>query len=235
MSPQYSYRRRWLNQSTYSAVASSTVSRVRHGPRGLISSVLYSHLTVSARALSVEAVAHGPDRGRDPSLGQPLGVTDRHVLRPTIRMCHNRIQRGASPLTGPHRLLERVQDQLGRHRRAAPPAQDPAGVGVDHERDVHPPAPGRHVRHVRHPQPVRRRRGEVAAHQVPRPVSRRVGNRGAPRGADVSEGGERPASLGRRSGWVKLAAACSLGTPGVGGSSRDKVRAVRHCRTGRAW
>ena len=34
---------------------------------------------------------------------------------------------------------------------------------------------------------------------------------------------------------VKLAAACPWGTPRVGGSSRDKVRAVRHYRTGRAW
>jgi transposase len=42
-------------------------------------------------------------------------------------------------------------------------------------------------------------------------------------------------SLRCRSSGVKLAAACPWGTPGVGGSSRDKVRTVRHCRTGRAW
>jgi hypothetical protein len=40
-----------LNQSTHSAVASSTSSMVRQGLRGLISSVLYSPLIVSARAL----------------------------------------------------------------------------------------------------------------------------------------------------------------------------------------
>jgi len=51
----------------------------------------------------------------------------------------------------------------------------------------------------------------------------------------VSDGGERPTSLGRRSGWVKLAAVCPRGTPGVDGSSRDRIRAVRHKRTGRAW
>ena len=39
-------------QSTYSRVAISTCSTVRHGPRGLISSVLNSPITVSARALS---------------------------------------------------------------------------------------------------------------------------------------------------------------------------------------
>ena len=57
----------------------------------------------------------------------------------------------------------------------------------------------------------------------------------APRGAVDSDGGERPASPGRRSGWVKLAAACPWGTLGVGGSSRDEVRTVQHCRMGRVW
>jgi hypothetical protein len=38
-----------------------------------------------------------------------------------------------------------------------------------------------------------------------------------------------------RSSGVKLAAACPWGTLGMGGSSRDEVRAVRHYRTGRAW
>src|SRR3954449_7337491 len=51
MSPQASESRRWLNQSTYSRVAISTCSTVRHGPPGLMSSVLNSPITVSARAL----------------------------------------------------------------------------------------------------------------------------------------------------------------------------------------
>lgn len=57
----------------------------------------------------------------------------------------------------------------------------------------------------------------------------------APRGAVVSDGGERPASPGRRSGRVKLAAVCPRGTLGVGGSSRDEVRSVQYCRMGRVW
>jgi hypothetical protein len=57
----------------------------------------------------------------------------------------------------------------------------------------------------------------------------------APRGAVDSDEGERPASLGRRSGRVKLAAACPWGTPGVGGSSRDEVRTVQYYRMGRVW
>ena len=52
----------------------------------------------------------------------------------------------------------------------APPAQDPPGVGVDDERDVHPPGPGRDVGDVGDPQAVRGRRGEPALHQVTGPL-----------------------------------------------------------------
>ena len=43
--------RRWLNQSTHSKVAYSTSSIPFQGPRRRISSVLYSPMIVSARAL----------------------------------------------------------------------------------------------------------------------------------------------------------------------------------------
>lgn len=42
MSPQYSWSRWWLYQSTHSAVAISTASTLRHGPNRRISSVLYT-------------------------------------------------------------------------------------------------------------------------------------------------------------------------------------------------
>ena len=48
----------------------------------------------------------------------------------------------------------------------------------------------------------------------------------APRGVVVSDGGERPAWPGRRSGWAKLAAVWPWGTLRLGGSSRDIVRTV---------
>jgi hypothetical protein len=51
MSPQALCRRRWLNQSTYSKVASSTSSRPLHGPRRRMSSVLNSPMRDSAAAL----------------------------------------------------------------------------------------------------------------------------------------------------------------------------------------
>src|SRR5436190_20917794 len=47
-----------------------------------------------------------------------------------------------------------------------PPAQDPPGAGVDDERDVPHPGPGRDVGEVRDPQAVRGRRAEPAPHQV---------------------------------------------------------------------
>src|SRR5215216_5674926 len=50
--PMGSRRRRWLNQSTPSKVAYSTWSMPFQGPRRRISSVLYSPMIVSARALS---------------------------------------------------------------------------------------------------------------------------------------------------------------------------------------
>ena len=54
-SPIGSRIRRLLNQSTHSRVANSTASRLRHGPRVRITSVLYSPMMDSARALSYES------------------------------------------------------------------------------------------------------------------------------------------------------------------------------------
>ena len=51
--------RRWLNHSTHSRVANSTASRPRHGPRGRITSVLYSPMMDCARALSCDARRDG--------------------------------------------------------------------------------------------------------------------------------------------------------------------------------
>ena len=43
------------------------------------------------------------------------------------------------------------------------PADDPTGVGVEHERKVEPALPGSHVGDVRNPQAVRSLWGEVVA------------------------------------------------------------------------
>ena len=130
----------------------------------------------------VERVADRPHRGGDAGLGQPLAVAQRRVLGSSVAVGHHRVKRAcidrAGALAGPDGLLEGVQDELGGHRGAAPPAQDPAGVGVGHERHVHPSGPGAHVGHVHHPQPVRRGRREPAPDQVLGAVPGRVGDRG---------------------------------------------------------
>jgi len=57
---------------------------------------------------------------------------------------------------------------------------------------------------------------------------------GAPRGAVVSDGGERPRRLAVvAAGWSWRQP--DPGIAGEGESSRDKVRSVQYCRMGRAW
>src|SRR5579863_1118723 len=70
-----SRRRRVLNQSTHSRVANSTASRLRHGPRRWMTSVLYG-----LGEGVVVAVADAADRGDEARLDQALGVLDRDVL-----------------------------------------------------------------------------------------------------------------------------------------------------------
>ena len=82
----------------------------------------------------------------------------------------------AFPLPGPDRLLQRVQDELGAHTGAGPPAENPPRIGIDDERDVDPPRPRRHIRDVGHPQPVRCQRREPAADQVIGPLGNRIGD-----------------------------------------------------------
>jgi hypothetical protein len=53
------------------------------------------------------------------------------------------------------RLLERVERQITAQRTRHPPANDPAGEHVDHERDVREAPPRRHVRQIGDPQFVR--------------------------------------------------------------------------------
>ena len=107
-----------------------------------------------------------PDRSHDAGLGEPLGVADRPVLDSPVRMVDQVGQVGADVLSAPDPHLQRIQRQIGVESRGQLPADDPAGEHVEHERRVHPPAMGRHIGQVGHPQLVRCRRGEVAVHQV---------------------------------------------------------------------
>lgn len=127
----------------------------------------------------VVARSHRAYARLNPSLGETLSDGDRGVLTTPICVVDNIFHVPARSLTSPYRMLDRVEHQRGRHRSAGAPADDPARVSVDHERHVDPARPGRHIRHVGHPQPVRCRRRELALHQILRPLSGRIGDRGA--------------------------------------------------------
>lgn len=46
---------------------------------------------------------------------------------------------------GPDCVLDRVEHQLHAHRGLGPPAHDPAGVDIDHQRHIYPPGPRRNI------------------------------------------------------------------------------------------
>jgi hypothetical protein len=81
-------------------------------------------------------------------------------------------------LASPDSLFDRVEDHRCGHRRCHPPAQDPARVGIDHERHVGKTRPRRHVGQIGDPQPIRCRRPKPALDQISRTHRDRVCDRG---------------------------------------------------------
>ena len=65
-------------------------------------------------------------------------------------------------------LFERVEHEARMRRPAGPPANNPPGIGVDHEGDIDEAAPGRNIGEVREPKPVWRRRMELPVDAVER-------------------------------------------------------------------
>ncbi len=84
----------------------------------------------------------------------------------------------AGPTARPDGVLEGVEHEFGGHAAGRSPADNTAGEGVEYERDVDRPRPGGDVPEVRHPEPVRAGRGEVAVDEIGRPDGRGVGERG---------------------------------------------------------
>lgn len=80
MSPQYSYRRRLLNQSRYAAVSASTCAAFRHGRRGLISSVLNNPLIDSANELSCASPTVPIEASMPSSISRCVNLTDVYWL-----------------------------------------------------------------------------------------------------------------------------------------------------------
>src|SRR5699024_11802354 len=102
-------------------------------------------------------------------LGERLAVTDRGVLSALVVVVDQPGEIAmAVAAPGPYRLLEGVEHEVGGHRRRRRPAEDSAGVGIDDERDIHPPRPGRYVGEIRNPPSARRQWREVPIDQVPR-------------------------------------------------------------------
>src|SRR5664279_2305838 len=125
-------------------------------------------------------IADRANRRINTSLEQSLGEPHRRVLASSIIVV-NQSRKILDTLTAACKycLVDRIQHQIGVHRRRHLPAQDPPRRGINDERDVHPAGKRRHISEVGHPQLVRRQRTEVAFHQVLRPGRSRVRGRGA--------------------------------------------------------
>lgn len=163
-----------------------------------ISSALNRPFTVSASALTVVAVPDGPSRGGDTELGQPAGVRDRQVVRSVISMVDQLVQ---GPPGLPHCHVEGRQGSLdgGQGRRDVVP-DDPTGAHVGDERHIGDPRPGRHIRDVGDPQPVRSLSGELTRDQIGRLGQPRIRLGGEPSLATSDALQPRPAASGGPSG-----------------------------------
>jgi hypothetical protein len=75
-------------------------------------------------------------------------------------------------------VLDGVEDQVGGHRPGGPPPDDPATVGVDHERYIDESHPGRHTGKVGYPQAIWRGGVEATVHQIRIPDVAAVGDGG---------------------------------------------------------
>src|SRR3984885_1802796 len=82
----------------------------------------------------VVRVADATHRGLDAGLRQALGVSDGDVLAASIAVVHEPASLHKPPIM--ESLLQSVQDEAGMRRPAHPPADDPAGIGVDDKGDI---------------------------------------------------------------------------------------------------
>ena len=127
----------------------------------------------------VVAVADAADRRLDAGLGQALGVLDRDVLAAAIAVVDEPAAMDRPPIM--QSLLQRIEHEARMRRARHPPADDPAGIGIDDEGDVDEAGPGRDIGEVGDPQHVRPRRLELAVDVVQRAWRRLVADRGLDR------------------------------------------------------
>ena len=84
-------------------------------------------------------------------------------------------------LAARERHPQRVEHEVGAHVTGELPADNAAAVDVDDEGEEQQPFPAAQIGEVRHPEAVRRQRGEVAPHQVRPPRRARIRDRCPPR------------------------------------------------------
>src|SRR2546425_253628 len=116
-----------------------------------------------------EALAHGvvvgiaytAHRRPDASLATAAAEGERRVLAALIRVMNHR---GRAALRDGH--VERGQDELGAKMGFHRPADDAATPRVEHDGEIQEAGPRRDVRDVRHPQPVRTGRRELAVDEI---------------------------------------------------------------------
>lgn len=87
-------------------------------------------------------VADGPDGGIDDLSIEPVGEGNPSIDRPGVEVMRKPGEPGdALPPVGPESHLETAEHERCGHRGGSAPAEDAAGVRVEHERDVDPSGP----------------------------------------------------------------------------------------------
>src|SRR5215207_1527642 len=121
----------------------------------------------------IERVPDRTDRGRDALELEVLGEPNARILRARVGVTDQLTRHGrlALAVALPQGHPQRDHDQLGPLGRGHVPSDDPLSEDVDDERDVDEPGPRPDVGEVGDPDPVRRRRGEIAIQQVTSPLA----------------------------------------------------------------
>jgi hypothetical protein len=114
----------------------------------------------------VITVADTPDRRLDASFRQPFGIANGHILRSAVGMMNQPATMDGPPIM--QCLVEGIENEARMGSPACSPTDDAASEGIDHERDVNEALPSGHIREIRKPEHVRRRREEVSVHPVER-------------------------------------------------------------------
>src|SRR5690625_4857876 len=124
----------------------------------------------------VIGIADAADGRFDACFGEALAVSDTDILAAAVGVVNEPVTLSRPALM--QRLLQCIENKAGMCRAAHPPANDPAGIGVDDEGHIDEALPGGYEREVAHPQAVRRRCLELPIDMIERTGGRLVASRG---------------------------------------------------------